>query len=65
MLVHVFIEVAAPHYRFARIFDLGQRAIRIDPVPLGDAEELLEHILRRFAVQFLINLHIQSAINHS
>ena len=58
VLIHVVIEVAAPHYRLVRIFDLGQRTVRVDPVPVGDAEELLEYLLRRFAVQPLINVQV-------
>ena len=56
----IFVVVAAPHDCLARVLDPGEGAVRVDPVPVGDLEELLEHLLRRVAVQTLVDFQIQT-----
>ena len=59
-LIHILVVVAAPHDCLARVLDPGEGAVRVDPVPFGNLEELLEHLLRRAAVQTLVDFQIQT-----
>ena len=64
LLIHILVEVAAPHDGLARVLNPGEGAVRVDPVPVGDLEELLEHLLRRVAVQTLVDFQIQTEIRN-
>ena len=60
LLIQILVVVTAPHDCLARVLDPGEGAIRVDPVPIGDLEELLKYPLRRVAVQTLVDFQIQT-----